>query len=176
MRIRENGLSPAPFARNKKIAALVLAAGRSSRAKSFKPLLRWGLESFLEKVCRSLFETSRFEEILVVTGFQKESLEAALLKLSVNLVERVSSSIPTSSSKKFLISSVYNERYTTGMQSSIQCGLRHLSKEWDGVLIALVDQPQLDADDYSHLIQEFFVGERGLARCCPMTSCGLLSL
>jgi molybdenum cofactor cytidylyltransferase len=47
------------------------------------------------------------------------------------------------------------------MASSIKCGIRAASEKARGFLIALVDQPQIQAETIRHLIQVF---EKGKAR------------
>ncbi len=125
-------------------AAVILAAGKSSRAAQFKPLRKWGSETFLEKVYRSLSQAGAFGEIIIVTGHQANSLDEPIRALGAR--------------------SVFNKRFNTGMQSSIQKGLSSLESAWDAALIALVDQPQLETEDYRAIIQRFVEANGGLAR------------
>lgn len=128
----------------KKVAALLLAAGKSSRAQRFKPLAPWRGETFVEKVYHSLAKTGALSEILVVTGFQHEVLNESLGRLGAR--------------------SVFNPKFSTGMQSSIQIGLSSLKPGWDAALIALVDQPQLETTHYARLISCYQTGEAELLR------------
>ena len=111
-----------------KITAIILAAGKSTRMGSPKMLLPWGDQTILERVV-SVFAMAGIDDILVVTGGARESVEALILECG----------------KKFPVRSVYNEGYMAGdMLSSIQCGLRHITEESVGAaLIGLGDQPQV---------------------------------
>ena len=137
-------LSAAKTGSAKKLSALLLAAGKSSRAREFKPLLNWSGETFLAKVFRSLKESHHFEEILVITGHRSSELEAPLHDIGASFS--------------------FNPHFETGMQSSIQHGLKSLTLPWDGVLIALVDQPHWEAQDYAQIADAYLNSALGLLR------------
>ena len=59
------------------VAALVIAAGLSSRMKEFKPLLRLGGIPMAERVVRA-FRDAGIDEIVMVTGYRATELERAL--------------------------------------------------------------------------------------------------
>jgi molybdenum cofactor cytidylyltransferase len=128
----------------KKIAALILAAGLGSRAKKFKPLAQWRESSYIATVYQALAQTRKLSEILVVSGYQNDLLEKPLKELGAR--------------------SVYNPDYAMGMQSSIQMGLRSLTPGWESVMVALVDQPQLQTRHYVKLIDESECSDRDLFR------------
>ena len=50
---------------------------------------------------------------------------------------------------------ILNEYYQTGMTSSIQAGVRAASKQTDGYMICLGDQPLIQTEDYNQIIQAF---------------------
>lgn len=110
------------------ITAIILAAGKSTRMGSPKMLLPWGATTIIEYVI-SVFAKAGVDDILVVTGGARESVEAIIRECQ----------------KNYRVQSVYNEDYMTGdMLSSIQCGLRHITEESVGaVMIGLGDQPQV---------------------------------
>jgi CTP:molybdopterin cytidylyltransferase MocA len=128
------------------VSALLLAAGKGSRAGKFKPLLQWKGESFLSKVFRSMKEADVFREILVVTGFQSDRLQAELRMIGT--------------------ASVNNPEFEMGMHRSIKIGLGALRPGWSGALIAHVDQPQLEPDDYAKIVRAFENSTRSLVRPC----------
>ncbi len=128
------------------VSAILLAAGKGSRAGRFKPLLPWNDESFLSKVFRSMKEAGVFREIIVVTGFQSDRLQAELRTIGAD--------------------SVFNPEFEMGMHRSIKLGLRTLSPGWSGALIAHVDQPQLEADDYAKIVRAFQNSTQSLVRPC----------
>jgi molybdenum cofactor cytidylyltransferase len=121
-----------PMQAGRSIAALVLAAGRSSRMGGpnkllaeigGRPLLRMVVEATLGSQARP---------ILVVTGYQRERVETALAGLPVTLV--------------------HNPNYAEGLGSSLKAGIAALPAEADGVVVCLGDMPQVDAGLIDHLI------------------------
>jgi len=107
------------------IAGIVLAAGRSTRMGQFKPLLPWGEHTVIEQVVTTLLGTS-VSEVLVVTGHEHDALAAALHAYPLRLV--------------------FNPDYAAGdMISSIQAGLRALGPAVEAALIAIGDQPRMQA-------------------------------
>jgi molybdenum cofactor cytidylyltransferase len=107
------------------IAAIVLAAGTSSRyGGPNKLLLPFGATTVLRHAVGTVMNAG-VQDVLVVTGHQREHIEAALRGLSVAFV--------------------HNPRYAEGeMVSSIKAGLAQLdSGDADAALIVLGDQPQL---------------------------------
>lgn len=129
----------------KRISALLLSAGKSSNAGVPKPLMQWNEETFLSKVFRSLDDTKVLREIVIVTGYQMHALGQELKRIQ----------------GRFTV----NPFYEQGQHSSIRWGLTKFQKEWDGVLIAMVDQPQLETADYMDLIKPFQVSNKTL--CWP---------
>jgi molybdenum cofactor cytidylyltransferase len=129
----------------KKVSAIILSAGMGVRARALKPLLLWKEEeTFLAKVYRSLSETQVLGEILAVTGFEHKRVEAEAKRLG--------------------LATVFNGDYEKGMHSSIRRGILSLKKSWDGVLIAHVDQPQMETEDFLGLVRAFASPEVTLAR------------
>jgi len=124
------------------VAALVLAAGKSSRMGQSKVLLPWGRETVLEAIIRQLY-TARLEHIAVVTGH------------SANRVARIA--------ERYGAQIVYNPDYESGeMLSSVQAGLRALDERFDGVLIVLGDQPQLQGYVIARVLEAYASGGKGI--------------
>ena len=124
---REEPVHPA-----RSIAALVLAAGRSSRMGGpnklladigGRPLVRIVVEEAL---------ASRARPVIVVTGHQRERVEAALAGLAVKLV--------------------HNPHFADGLGGSLKTGVAALPAEVDGVIVCLGDMPQVDAGLINRLI------------------------
>jgi molybdenum cofactor cytidylyltransferase len=88
--------------------AIVLAAGYSSRANTFKMTLPLGEMSILEHTL------SKFEglcsRVIVVAGFQAELIQEEMAKIS------------SKNAYSFQIKLVYNENFNQGMFTSIQKG------------------------------------------------------
>jgi molybdenum cofactor cytidylyltransferase len=103
-----------------KIAAIVLAAGRSSRMPANKllapldgkPVIRHTVEA----VC-----ASAASPVIVVTGHQADSVRGALAGLPVSIAENV--------------------RFTDGLSSSLICGVNSLPAGIDGTFVVLGDMP-----------------------------------
>jgi molybdenum cofactor cytidylyltransferase len=115
------------------IAALVLAAGRSSRMGGpnkllaeigGRPLVRIAVEEAL---------ASRARPVIVVTGHQREGVEAALSGLPVDFV--------------------HNPRFADGLGTSLKTGIAALPAQADGVIVCLGDMPQVDAAMIDRLIE-----------------------
>jgi len=122
------------------IPAIILAAGNSARMGSPKMLLPWGNVTIIEHVI-SVFSKAGVDDILVVTGGNREQVE----------------SVVKDCEKHYPVRSVYNENYAAGdMLSSIQCGLRNLANlNVSAVMIGLGDQPQVQERSVSRVLGSF---------------------
>jgi molybdenum cofactor cytidylyltransferase len=114
-----------------KFAAVLLAAGPSSRLGQTKQLVEIDGESLVRKTVR-LLQTLKPASITVVTGCDAENVEREILGSAVNIV--------------------YNRDWVRGMGASISCGVRNVSENVDGILLMVCDQWRLEADDLYHLI------------------------
>jgi molybdenum cofactor cytidylyltransferase len=124
-----------PVATGKRIAAVVLAAGRSTRMGGpnkllaeigGKPLVRIAVEQAL---------ASRAAPVIVVTGHQRERVEAALAGLDVRLV--------------------HNPDYANGLGTSLKAGVAVVPPEAGGAIICLGDMPQVTAALIDRLIAAY---------------------
>jgi molybdenum cofactor cytidylyltransferase len=115
-----------------RIAAIILAAGRSTRMGSAnklladlngKPLVRWVAEAAL---------TSQARPVLAVTGHQTSDVVDALTGLDMTFVG--------------------NPHYATGLASSLRAGIRALPETIDGALVLLGDMPRITAAHIDRLI------------------------
>jgi len=104
-----------------KTAALIVAAGLSSRMGAFKPMLQIGSESIIHRII-STFRQAGVTQIVIVTGHQADALEAHLANCDVTLLQ--------------------NERYAqTQMFDSVKIGLEYLKDRCDRVFFTPVDVP-----------------------------------
>jgi len=122
------------------IAAILLAAGRSSRFREGggaeptklvanlhgKPLVRHAAEAAL---------ASRAAPLIVVTGHAREAVEAALAGLPARFA--------------------HNADFSTGMASSLKAGLAAAPAEADAALIMLGDMPAVRSALIDRLIDAF---------------------
>lgn len=117
------------------ITALILAAGQSRRMGRPKMLLPWGETTVLEQVITT-FMSAGIEDILVVTGGDRERVEALVASTARTL---------------------FNPHYAQGeMLSSVQAGLAGLEPEVDAVLIGLGDQPQVRESSVQRVLGEYY--------------------
>lgn len=108
------------------LAAIVLAAGLSSRMRENKLLLPWKGKTVIAWVVLQLLKAG-FTSIVVVTGRDRLAVESQ-------------TSFPN-------VKHVFNEKYENGeMLTSLQAGLRSLSGETNAVMIVLGDQPQIEIE------------------------------
>ncbi|MFY9770226.1 MAG: molybdopterin-binding/glycosyltransferase family 2 protein [Xanthobacteraceae bacterium] len=121
-----------PLQTGRSIAAVVLAAGRSSRmGGSNKLLAQIGGRPLLRMVVEAAL-ASQARPVLVVTGHQRERVESALADLPVTFV--------------------HNPDYAEGLGTSLKAGIAALPAEVDGVVVCLGDMPQVDAALINRLI------------------------
>jgi molybdenum cofactor cytidylyltransferase len=121
------------------IAAVVLAAGTSSRMQGRNKLLcEVDGVIMIERAVRAA-AASRCTQVLVVTGWQADHVEAAL--------EAVPASIP--------IKVVRNPQYATGMASSLRCAVSALPESTAAALVQLGDMPWIGAAHIDRLIEVF---------------------
>jgi molybdenum cofactor cytidylyltransferase len=133
-------------ARAPRVAAVVLAAGRSSRMGSANKLLvRIEGETLVARAVDAALG-SRAASVLVVTGHQAARIRAALAGRKVEFA--------------------HNRRYARGLSSSVRCGLSALGDEVDGALICLADMPWVGAEHLDALISAFTRAKQPI--CVPV--------
>jgi molybdenum cofactor cytidylyltransferase len=119
----------------RRVAAVVLAAGRSTRMGAInkmlaeiggKPLVRIAVEQAI---------ASRAKPVIVVTGHEREKVEATLKGLPVHLV--------------------HNPDFSEGLGSSLKAGIAAVPEEADAAIVCLGDMPQVDAALINRLIAAF---------------------
>jgi molybdenum cofactor cytidylyltransferase len=116
-------------------AAIVLAAGASTRLGQPKQLLQLDGESLLHRTVRTAGEAG-FDPIFVVLGYEAERMRQEITDLRA---------MP-----------VINPDWESGMASSLRCGVEGLMKKKPRpgrVLVLLCDQAKLSAEILSRLIQ-----------------------
>ena len=119
-----------------KISAIVLAAGKSERMGTPKPLLTIGGSTFLETIVENL-KSAGLKEIIVVLGYKAEEIRSHL---------------PTG------VKSVINDNYERGQLSSLKVGLNLLSPDTDAFLMVLVDHPLVAKATYRAIVDQLAKG------------------
>lgn len=117
------------------VGAVLLAAGAGSRLGGKpKSLLELG---GVPLVMRQLIALSGagVDEVAVVLGHHAPAIEAAIGQFPITLV--------------------HNPAPDDGQASSVRLGLQALSPRLDAVIVALADQPLIDAQDITALISAF---------------------
>lgn len=112
------------------VAAIVLAAGESRRMGSPKALLPYAGESFLDRLTGLL--APRCATVIVVLGAAAEEIRTRAVRPATF---------------------VLNPDYASGQLASLQCGLRALPPEAEGVLFTLVDHPAVAAATLDSLLR-----------------------
>lgn len=133
------------------LSAIILAAGYSSRMGEFKPLLKYGTRTVLERSV-NLFREAGVGDVRVVVGYRRNDLIPLLRQWNVGWT--------------------INERFDDGMFSSIQEGIRVLNPSTKGFFLLPVDIPLVRPNTIRDLIGVFgksparviypcFMGKRG---------------
>ena len=110
-------------------AGLILAAGESRRMGSPKALLDYRGETFLDRLIRLL--AARCSPVIVVLGAAAEEIR---------------------SRAEGTATFVLNPDFRLGQTSSLQCGLRGVPAECEGVLLTLVDHPAVSPETIDSLL------------------------
>jgi molybdenum cofactor cytidylyltransferase len=116
------------------VAAIILAAGRSTRMGSFKPLLPFGASTVIE-TCIENLRDGGVETIVVVVGHRAEDIKERLKSCGVIFAVN-----PDSGSE---------------MTASIACAVPQLPVETKAVLITPADHPAVPAEVITTLINEW---------------------
>jgi len=124
-----------PAKAGRAIAALVLAAGKSSRMGGPNKLLETIAGRPLVRIVAEAALGSKARPVIVVTGHQRERIEAALAGLPVRFA--------------------HNPHFADGLGGSLKAGIAALPAECDGVIVCLGDMPQVDAALIDKLIGSF---------------------
>lgn len=121
------------------VAAILLAAGQSSRMGAFKPLLPFRDKTVIE-CCIDYLRDGGVETIVVVLGHRADEVRQKLDGLQVNLA--------------------FNPDPNSEMGASIAAGIRELPETTPATLIALADHPAVPATVVSTLIDAWTKGAR----------------
>ncbi|MBN1629337.1 MAG: NTP transferase domain-containing protein, partial [Thermoleophilia bacterium] len=130
-------------------AVVILAAGRSSRMGTSKPLLPLGTGRVIERVVACASHAG-IGDLVVVTGHEPDGVAAALAALPVRRA--------------------HNAGYDAGMFSSVQTGVRALREDVEAFFILPVDYPLVSTAVLRALLQSAAGNPKGILH---PTCCGL---
>jgi molybdenum cofactor cytidylyltransferase len=133
---------------NRHVAAIVLAAGRSTRMGGPNKLLAELSGKPLVRIVAEQAIASKAKEVIVVTGHQAELVEEALKGLEVKFVR--------------------NADFAQGLATSVKAGVAAVPGEADGAAICLGDMPMISSQLIDHLI-DAFAPDRGNLIAVPVS-------
>ena len=131
---RETAKTAAP-PDGRRIAGIVLAAGRSTRMGGPNKLLAEIKGKPLVRIAAEQALASRADPVIVVTGHQRERVEEALKGLRVKFV--------------------HNPDFANGLSTSLKAGLAAVPAEADAAIVCLGDMPQVTSAMIDRLIGAF---------------------
>ena len=114
------------------IKAILLAAGQSKRMKSENKLIKLYKNKPLINYSLNVLTKSKANKIIIVLGHQSKEVKKIIKK-----------------NKKIIFT--YNKNYKKGMASSIKMGLKKVSKNDDGFIVAQSDMPFVKLSDINKI-------------------------
>lgn len=119
---------------SQKLAAIILAAGGSSRLGRPKQLLDWFGKPFIKQLTQ-LAKLAQLDPIVVVTGSSYAEIESALSDEDIKIAR--------------------NDAWQEGQSSSMKVGCKALvGDKVDGFIIFLCDQPQVPLELLERMVKE----------------------
>jgi molybdenum cofactor cytidylyltransferase len=125
---------PAPE-RGRNIAAVVLAAGQSTRMGAVNKMLAEIGGKPLVRIAAEQALASRAKPVIVVTGHERQQVETALAGLPVRFT--------------------HNPNYADGLGTSLKAGIAAVPADADAAIVCLGDMPQVDHQLMDKLIAAF---------------------
>lgn len=117
----------------KRVGAIILAAGKSEAFKEFRPMMQVGQTTMIQKEIDTLRQAG-VSPIVVVTGYQAETLEKHIAHRGVIFVR--------------------NKRHEASkMYDSVRLGLRRVQKKVDRVLLMPADMPMVSAETVTRMME-----------------------
>jgi molybdenum cofactor cytidylyltransferase len=122
------------------VIGIILAAGTSSRmGATNKLLLKYKSHTIIEEVLEQMLN-SEVDRILVVTGFESDRIEEALIEYTADRV-----------------SFVLNRNYRLGRAESVRCAIRQIDGRVDAALFMVADKPGVTSDLINRAIDRFML-------------------
>jgi molybdenum cofactor cytidylyltransferase len=124
-----------PIAAGRPVAAVVLAAGRSTRMGGPNKLLAELNGKPLARIATEQALASRASPVIVVTGHQRKEVEDTVAGLDVKIV--------------------HNPDFAQGLGTSLKAGIAAVPAENDGAIVCLADMPGVNAGLIDRLVAAF---------------------
>ena len=116
------------------ISLVILAAGKSTRMKENKLLLKINSETLIQHVVKTAKKSS-VDEMVVVLGHEAARIKEQLANLDCKLVT--------------------NENYTKGQSESVKVGLAAVSSYSEAMMILPADVALIDAESINKVVEEY---------------------
>ncbi|HET9375480.1 MAG TPA: nucleotidyltransferase family protein [Chthoniobacterales bacterium] len=116
------------------LSAIVLAAGMSSRMGQNKLLMVFKGKPLIARAVDTLL-ASEIDEVIVVLGKEADMVREKLHGRKVRLIE--------------------NPDFREGLSSSVRVGVTAVSRQADGIMVYLADQPLLEPADVNRILGAF---------------------
>jgi molybdenum cofactor cytidylyltransferase len=116
------------------MAAIVLAAGQSQRFGQPKQLLPVGGKTMLQHVVDIVLD-SPIKQVIVVLGYRAAEIRTNIASRPVQIV--------------------VNEKWQSGLSSSVQAGLSAVKAEVGAALFVLADQPGVTTEVIASLVERY---------------------
>ncbi len=137
-----------------RLAVLLLAAGKGSRLGAHpKALLLKDGQTLLRRFSSAIQEFAP-DEYIVATGFHTKAIESDIAKWNASLAHP--------------IKTIQNSAPERGQASSVRLGLESIQGEFDVLLVALSDQPEIGAREVQELLDAFLNRDIGEEIILPM--------
>ena len=133
---------------NRNVAAVILAAGRSTRMGGPNKLLAELGGKPLVRIVTEQALASKAQGVIVVTGHQADEVQKALRGLKVTFA--------------------HNPDFAEGLAGSVKAGIAAVPQTADGAVICLGDMPLIDAHLIDRLV-ETFAPDRGNLIVVPVS-------
>jgi molybdenum cofactor cytidylyltransferase len=116
------------------ISLVVLAAGKSTRMKENKLLLKINGDTLIEHVVKAA-KASSVDEVVVVLGYQAMKIKEHLAKIKCRVV--------------------VNENYMKGQSESVKVGFSAVSSNAEAVMILPADVALIHRESINRLVEEY---------------------
>ena len=119
------------------IGIIILAAGASTRLGQPKQLLAYQGKSLIRHIAEAAIRC-QCQPVVVVLGANVATIEPHLINLDIHIV--------------------YNQQWSTGMASSIRCGLNAMgaiAPDMEAIVLVLCDQPFVSSNLINQLVARY---------------------